>query len=63
MYNNIRKYRQKAGMTQGQLADCVNKSAACICQYEHGIHVPPIPVAKKMASIFGCKWNELFDED
>ena len=62
MKNNVREFRLKAGITQEQLASAIGKTTACICQYEKGIHIPPIPVAKKMASVFGCKWNELYED-
>lgn len=61
--NNIRMYRIKAGITQQQLAAAAKKSIPCISQYENGVHTPPIPVAKAMANVLGCKWYELLEED
>lgn len=61
--NNIRKYRLKAGITQSELAEKIQKTTPCVSQYENGIHNPPIPVAKKIANVLRCKLNELFEED
>ena len=61
--NNVRRYRKAAGITQAELASAVGKTTACICQYETGLHNLPIPVAKKMAVVFRCKWNELYEEE
>ena len=60
--NRIRQFRKAAGITQSDLASAIGKTTACICQYETGVHTPPISVAKKIAVVLGCKWNELFED-
>lgn len=61
--NRIKKYRLQVGMTQSQLAAAIKKTTACVSQYENGIHIPPIPVAKKIAKLVGCDWTEIYEED
>ena len=60
--NNIRKYRLKAGITQGELAAGIHKTTGCVSQYENEVRLPPIPVAKKIAEILGCNLSELFED-
>ena len=60
---NIKKYRLRTGYSQGQVAKAIHKTASAVSQYESGIHLPPVPVAKKMAELYGCDWTEFFEED
>ena len=60
---NIKKYRLNAGLTQLQLAKKINKTEACISQYESGVHEPPRKVAMQIAEIVGCEWHEIYGDD
>jgi len=61
--NQIRKYRLKAGISQKELAKGIKKTAGCVSQYESGIHIPPVPVAKRIAKIVGCNWADLYEDE
>lgn len=60
--NKIRSLRKLNGLTMKQLGQKVGKTEACICQYETGVRVPPVSVAKKLAQALGCGWEELYEE-
>ena len=61
--SRIRRYRRKAGLTQTQVANAVGNTVGCISQYETGLRGLPVPVAKKLAEIYGCKWTDLYEDD
>lgn len=50
---NLRELREKSKMTQAELAEKVGVTRSLIAQYEIGSKSPTIPVAAKIAQIFG----------
>ncbi len=55
----LRTYRNKAGLTQGQLAEQVGVTQSCITMWESGDRKPDIINLKKLAHILGCTADEL----
>ena len=47
--NNIRKFREKQGHTQQQLADLVGVDRSQICRYENGEQRPSADMLNKLA--------------
>ena len=58
--NSIRDLREKAGLTQGQLAELVGVSRKTINTVENGIFVPSAVVALKIARALGQPVEALF---
>lgn len=60
--NNIRKFREKSGLTQPQIADKVNVSKQSISNWETGLKVPRMGALQKLADIFGVSIGDITDE-
>lgn len=58
--NTVKEHRIRLGMTQQDLARAAGVSRQSIISIERGRYVPSLPLALKMASIFGCATDELF---
>ena len=58
--NRVRERRQRLGLTQEDLARAVGVSRQSIISIERGRYIPSLPLALKMAAIFGCSTDELF---
>lgn len=56
---NISALRQKAGMTQLELAEKLNYSDKAISKWEHGDSLPDITVLAELADLFGVSLDEL----
>ena len=59
--NKIAQLRQKAQLTQKQLADELNISAQSVSKWENLVAMPDITLLPKLAEIFGVSIDELFD--
>lgn len=61
MLNNfIRKFREKKGITQQQLADSCSVSRQTIIAMEKGNYEPSLSLALKLTKFFSIKVEELF---
>lgn len=60
---NIRKYRERAGMDQVQLAKQLDRTNGAVSQWESGRTVPRMPMIHKMADLFGVTVAELMGEE
>lgn len=60
---NIRRYREAAGLDQTQLAKKVDRTNGAISQWESGKATPRMPMVKKLADLFGCTISELMGEE
>ena len=60
---NIRKYRERAGMDQVQLAKQLDRTNGAVSQWESGRTVPRMPMIHKMADLFGVTVSDLMGED
>lgn len=61
--NKIKEYRENKKMTQNEIANILNVSAATISKYESGILEPNIESIKKLAEIFEVTIDELLRDD
>ncbi|MGA9761699.1 MAG: helix-turn-helix transcriptional regulator [Gaiellaceae bacterium] len=62
MKNRVREMREKAGLSQGQLADLVDVSRQTINSIEQERYTPSLPLALALARYFGTLVEELFTE-
>lgn len=53
MRNDLRDARVKAGLTQAQLADLIDRDQGSISRYESGESAVTVDVAPKLASALG----------
>lgn len=49
--DNLKKFRERAGMTQAELAEAVGISQPTLAQYESGLKVPSIITAVKIEQV------------
>lgn len=60
---NIKKYRKKRNLTQGELAQCINKSKSTIQKYEANDTMPPIDTLGEIADALDIHVTDLLSED
>jgi len=63
MENNIGVYRERTGLSQGELATAVGVSRQTINAVERDRYDPSLELAFKLATYFDCRVEELFDPD
>ncbi len=56
---NLKKYRTKFNLTQGDLAEILNKDRTSIAKYESGSAQPPFNVLISLAKIYDITIDEL----
>lgn len=61
MKNNIKIERARKNITQGELAEKVQVSRQTINAIELGKYNPSATLALKLAHVFGCKMEDLFE--
>lgn len=59
---NIRRYRELAGLDQVQLAKLLNRTNGAVSQWESGRATPRMPTLNKLASILGVSLSQLMGE-
>ena len=59
---NIRKYRERAGLDQGQLAKLLDRTNGAISQWETGRSTPRMPMLHKLAEVLNVTVSELMGE-
>ena len=57
----VREFREARGLTQQELADLAGVSRQSIISIERGRYVPSLLLALKIARIFSCPTDDLFD--
>ncbi|MCR5113788.1 MAG: helix-turn-helix transcriptional regulator [Acholeplasmatales bacterium] len=60
MVNFVHKYRKTNKMTQEDLAKAVSVTRQTIISIEQGKYIASLPLALKMAQVFGVPVEELF---
>ena len=60
---NIRKYRERAGLDQTELAAKVGRTNGAVSQWEAGRAIPRMPMINTLAGIFGVTVSELMGEE
>lgn len=61
IWENIRRLRKQAGMTQGQLAERLEMSRATVSKYETGDICPPISVIRKICTVLKCDFHDIVE--
>ena len=56
----IRLFREKAGMSQRELATAIGVSQAAVAQWETGAAQPTLDNLRKAAEALGCNPGDLF---
>jgi len=59
--NNIKEYRQRANLTQEELAQKVKVSRQSIISIEKGHYIPSLPLALRFSKLFNCPTDKLFN--
>lgn len=59
---NVKKFREKANMTQRQLATKVFVSNTAICNIEQDKTSPSLQLAAHIANVLGCTVDDLIKE-
>ncbi len=60
MTNNVRELRLKLGWTQSDLAEALDVSRQTIYAIEKGVYDPSLPLAFRIAAVFGLKIEDVF---
>jgi putative transcriptional regulator len=63
MKNYIMDNRSERGMTQDDLAEALGVSRQTIISLEKGRYNPSLELAFKLAAVFGCRIEDLFDPE
>ena len=61
--NKLRKIRKECGFTLEDVGKHIGVATATIDRYELGTRELKVPVAKKLAKLYGCKWSDLYEDD
>jgi len=59
--NHIKERRLQRGLSQEELASQVGVSRQSINAIERGRYIPSLPLALRMAQLFDCPTEELFE--
>jgi len=60
MKNNLKLWRARKDITQGELADAVDVSRQTINAIERGRYDPSLELAFKLAHYFNCQVEDIF---
>lgn len=60
---NLKKLRERAGMTQAELAEAVGIAQPTLAQYETGLKVPSIITAVKIEQVLHTTCSELVGKE
>jgi len=63
MKNRLKVLRAERDWSQAQLADELDVSRQTINAIETGKYDPSLPLAFKMAALFGCRIEDIFEPD
>jgi putative transcriptional regulator len=63
MNNELREYRERAGLSQADLADEVSVSRQTINAIERERYDPSLELAFDLAARFDCRIEDLFDPE
>lgn len=61
MKNSLSERRQDRGWSQQRLADALGVSRQTVISIERGRFDPSLPLAFRLAEVFDCRIEELFD--
>ena len=60
---NLKKLREVACYTQGEVADAIGITRSAYSNYESGDREVPYDVIEKASDFFGCEMSILFEEN
>ncbi len=63
MKNDLRVLRAQKGWSQGDLADALGVSRQSVNAIETGKYDPSLPLAFRIARLFGKRVDEIFDDE
>lgn len=63
MNNRLKVLRAERDWSQAQLADLLDVSRQTINAIETGKYDPSLPLAFKMATLFACRIEDIFDPE
>lgn len=58
-WENIRRLRKEAGLTQAALAEKLGMNRATISKYETGDICPPLPIVRRLCDILNCDFHDI----
>ena len=61
--NNIKLLRKRLKMTQGEIAEKIDKTITTVGDYERGKSIPPLDIANKLCEIFQVNLDDLVNKD
>ena len=61
LYNHLKEYRAKINVNQQEMGSLVGVSRQTISQIERGDYSPSVTLALKIAKVFNCKVEDIFD--
>lgn len=62
IHENIKRLRTEKELTQEQVAERLYVTRQCISRWEQGITVPDIESMEKLAEVFDCAINDIFED-
>lgn len=62
MDNRLREMRGERGWSQARLAEMLDVSRQTVNAIENGKYDPSLPLAFRIARLFGCPIEEIFDD-
>lgn len=60
--DNLKKLRERAGLTQAELAEAIGIAQPTLAQYESGLKVPSIITAVRMETVLHATCAEMVGE-
>ncbi|HZV37975.1 MAG TPA: helix-turn-helix transcriptional regulator [Pseudoxanthomonas sp.] len=63
MNNRLRELREREGWSQGQLAEQLEVSRQTVNALETGKYDPSLPLAFRIARLFGLSIEDIFDDE
>ncbi len=62
-HQNLKRLREKAGLTQEELAEELGITRQSVSKWELGINEPDLPTIRVLCRILNCSYDELLDEE
>jgi len=62
-HQNLKRLREKAGLTQEELAEELGITRQSVSKWELGINEPDLPTIRALCRILNCSYDELLDEE
>ena len=60
---NLQDELSRSGLTNNELAKRLGVSISYVGMLKLGTRKPSVPLAKKIATVLGCKWTDFFEDD